>query len=165
MITVLLLFSPTILLLLSLPLWKVKKISNEFLYIYLTVVSIGIPILFIFEVKNSYGGHEWAGGVGYAIIIMALNGYQTYIYMKKLNNKRCPFCHKLTLHLEKTVVNTYRKNYITQYKYENKKGIFQEVVSNIKKYTTYHLCCSECNQKFQWTDTKEETLSSGERQI
>lgn len=158
-------FFPTILLLLTIPLWYCKKVSNEALEI-IAYCCMFLPMLFLFlTLKGPTDEPEYGGAVLLSLLMLLANSWQVIIYRKKLRNNRCPLCRKLSLKMTKQTKEEYTNTRTKTYRYEGINGRFMQRSSAITTFTTYDLWCPQCKEAFSWTDKKVEHLDSGEKKI
>lgn len=158
-------FFPTILLLLTIPLWYCKKVSNEALEI-IAYCCMFLPMLFLFlTLKGPTGESEYGGAVLLSLLMLLANSWQVIIYRKKLRNNRCPLCRKLSLKMMSRSKDEYSNTRTKIYRYEGQNGRFMQRSSIITTFTTYDLWCPQCKEAFSWTDKKVDHLDSGEKKI
>ena len=158
-------FFPTILLLLTIPLWYCKKVSNEALEI-IAYCCMFLPMLFLFlTLKGPTDEPDSGGAVLLSLLMLLANSWQVIIYRKKLRNNRCPLCRKLSLKMTKQTKEEYTNTRTKTYRYEGQNGRFMQRCSTITIFTTYDLWCPQCKEAFRKKKKKVDHLDSGEKKI
>lgn len=156
---------PSILLLLCRLLWPCKRISNEVLEI-LAYLCMFLPMLiFFFGLKSSTGKPEYGGAVLLSVVMYLANAWQFGSYRKKLRDKRCPICRKLSLKLTAQSKEEYLKTRTKIYRYEGRTGRFMQRSSVLTTFTTYNFWCPNCKEAFVATDKSVDHHQSGEQRI
>ncbi len=157
-------FSPTVLLLLTIPLWYCKKVSNEALniiaYCCLFIPTLLLLLFLILKEPIEELELEYVGVIlSLSLLMLLANTWQFFIYRKKLRNNRCPLCRKLSRNMTKRTEDEYAN---TRTKiYQN--GRFMQRSPVLKPSTTYNSWCPQCKETFSCTDPKTGQLDIEEK--
>lgn len=152
----LVIFSPTILLLLTIPWWYCKKVSNEALNItaYCCLLFPVLLLLLFLMLKEPIEelDFEYVGVIlSLSLLMLLANTWQFFIYRKKLRNNRCPLCRKLSRNMTKRTEEEYANTRTKIYRYEGQNGRFMERSSVLKPSSTYDSWCPQCKEAFSNT--------------
>lgn len=169
MSTTTVIFLPTIIMVLSLLLWPVKKVHNSLIQGIIAFSCIGY-ILGIFLIcvstREEISSPGIFGGLIIALIITAANSYQYILYTRKLNNNRCPHCHNIGLERINKEIDTHTSGSRTIYEVKGGKyggRTYQTSYTKIIDYITYTNRCKACDAIIVWTEKKENELRGDNR--
>lgn len=155
--------------LLSLLLWPFKKVHNALIEGIITLGYAGFIVLIFctcVSQRDEVSSPGIFGGLIISIIILLANGYQYILYLRKLNNNRCPHCHNVGLVRLNKDIETHTSGSTTTYKVKSGKysgRTFMSSFTKIKEYITYTNYCKACNSIIVWTEENEDTLRGDNR--
>ncbi len=163
--TWLLLLVPTIIMLASLPLWFVRKVSNTILSLISWVAVFGYMAFIFFgcvsnDAVNSPG---IMGGIFICLGILLLNAFQFLTYRRMLNHHRCSQCSSLRLKIVGKNVEGYKNTSTTHYINNQTKEKYHKSHTHIHTKTTFLAYCPDCNSLLEWVEEDDDHLHGDTR--
>lgn len=163
----LLCLSPAILLILTLPLWFCKKITNVTIQIVATILFClpMIAILLSDEVDRAGGVADFMARAFIIICMLIFSGGFLLLYDKMLHTKRCPHCCRLSLKLIRKEQEVFSHTTVRTRRYEGVRGRFVKSWETVTTFSTYNMWCPECLEYTQWETKDVDHLTSKERHV
>ncbi len=162
-------FFPSILLIIPIILIFFKKFSNDFIITIMYLFQWGPPLILCYAISTQQTGGMTVtnvfGGVIMLIILLLANGIQYNLVLKFIEKNRCPKCNHLGVKALTKEIVEHIKTTDRIYKYEAKSGLFRKRLQKIIRYITYDLYCPNCSHIYKYTSEDTDTLRSGEQKI
>ena len=159
------LFMPTLLLVIPLCLMFIKKLSNVWLHCITALVLIITTILIGREVALDSINGGIIYGVLLGIFVLFLNTIPYNMVFRFYEMHRCPKCNSLGVKKYGKEIEEYTKTITEEYSYASKPGIFRKKFETIVRYTNHKLYCPHCNHLYYYEEMKREHLKGPERKV
>lgn len=140
-------FIPTVLILLIIPIWeikKVRKISNDSFQVIASILYFGM-----------WGLTWYISSIFFLSLVPLLFNLPCYLWFNKhIKNNRCPHCRAVALELLKRKYDRTDLKETTYTYRQYGEVVDKSIVTEYEDQTTYYLKCRNCGRDVIWKTDK-----------